>query len=52
MFSLDLGVGGMFLACTGGQSPYYVPNKKNHNYLKDHLLVGEQLRQMLKGRRV
>lgn len=28
MFSLDLGVGGLFLACTSDQIPYYVPIKK------------------------
>lgn len=34
MFGLELGVGGMFLACTGGQSPYYVPIKKWKNLFK------------------
>lgn len=34
MFGLDLGVGGLFLACTSGQSPYYVPIKEKKNLFK------------------
>lgn len=50
MFSLNLGVGGLFLACSSGQSPYYVQLRKKI-YLKYCLLVGKQMSQVLKGRR-
>lgn len=44
MFSLDLCVGGLFLACTSSQS-YYVSVKEGEKkiYLKDGFLVGEQV---------
>lgn len=44
MFGLELGVGVVFLTCTGGQSPYCVAIKKEEKiHLKDCLLVGDQM---------
>lgn len=34
MFGLELGVGVVFLTCTGSQSPYCVPIKKEKNQFK------------------
>lgn len=50
IFSLDLGMGGLFLACANGQSPYCLPIKKKKIYLEDNLPVVKQMWQTLKGR--